>query len=111
MAAQGLFGITAPVDYGGGGLDCLAYAIVMEELSRGYSSVADQCGLVELVSFEDTDADGIPDTVDLHPSDALNAWDLTAIGIGCIIGVGIFVFMESTTTSMTIGQSRASSRL
>jgi len=22
---------------------------------------------------------------------ALNAWDLTAIGIGCIIGVGIFV--------------------
>ena len=28
---------------------CLAYAVVMEELARGYASVADQCGLVELV--------------------------------------------------------------
>ena len=38
---------------GGGGLFAvfpLAYAVVMEELSRGYSSVADQCGLVELLS-------------------------------------------------------------
>ena len=26
-----------------------AYALVMEELSRGYASVADQCGLVELI--------------------------------------------------------------
>ena len=28
----------------------LSYAIVMEELARGYASVADQCGLVELIS-------------------------------------------------------------
>ena len=49
MAALGLFGITVPEQYGGVGLDCLAYAIVMEELSRGYASVADQCGLVELI--------------------------------------------------------------
>ena len=48
MAQNGLFGITVPEEYGGAGLDCLAYSIVMEELSRGYSSVADQCGLVEL---------------------------------------------------------------
>jgi alkylation response protein AidB-like acyl-CoA dehydrogenase len=48
MAQNGLFGITVPEAYGGAGLDCLAYSIVMEELSRGYSSVADQCGLVEL---------------------------------------------------------------
>ncbi len=48
MAENGLFGITVPEDYGGAGLDCLAYSIVMEELSRGYSSVADQCGLIEL---------------------------------------------------------------
>ena len=27
----------------------LAYALVMEELSRGYASVADQCGLIELI--------------------------------------------------------------
>lgn len=50
MGENGLFGITVPEAYGGAGLDVLAYSIVMEELSRGYASVADQCGLVELVT-------------------------------------------------------------
>lgn len=50
MAALGLFGITVPEEDGGVGLDSYAYAIVMEELARGYASVADQCGLVELVA-------------------------------------------------------------
>lgn len=50
MAKLGLFGITTPETYGGVGADCIAYAIVMEELSRGYASVADQCGLIELIS-------------------------------------------------------------
>ncbi len=49
MGALGLFGITVPEEHGGAGLDTFAYSIVMEELSRGYSSVADQCGLVELI--------------------------------------------------------------
>jgi len=49
MADVGLFGITVPERLGGPGLDTLAYALVMEELSRGYASVADQCGLVELI--------------------------------------------------------------
>lgn len=49
MAKLGLFGITVPDEYGGAGLDTLSYALVMEELSRGYASVADQCGLVELI--------------------------------------------------------------
>jgi alkylation response protein AidB-like acyl-CoA dehydrogenase len=49
MAALGLFGITVPEEFGGAGGDVLAYAQAMEELSRGYASVADQCGLVELV--------------------------------------------------------------
>jgi alkylation response protein AidB-like acyl-CoA dehydrogenase len=49
MAKLGLFGITVPDDYGGAGLDTLSYALVMEELSRGYASIADQCGLVELI--------------------------------------------------------------
>lgn len=49
MGQLGLFGITVPEEHGGAGLDTYAYAIVMEELSRGYSSVADQCGLVELI--------------------------------------------------------------
>ncbi len=50
MAELGLFGITVPEEEGGAGADTLAYAVVMEELSRGYASVADQCGLVELVA-------------------------------------------------------------
>jgi alkylation response protein AidB-like acyl-CoA dehydrogenase len=49
MAGLGLFGITTPEAYGGAGVDCYAYAIIMEELSRGYSAIADQCGLVELI--------------------------------------------------------------
>ncbi|MEY4698120.1 MAG: hypothetical protein RIT14_2548 [Pseudomonadota bacterium] len=50
MAKLGLFGIGVPEAMGGPGFDTLTYAVVMEELSRGYSSVADQCGLVELIS-------------------------------------------------------------
>jgi hypothetical protein len=50
MAGLGLFGLTVPAEHGGAGLDALSYALVMEELSRGYASVADQCGLVELVA-------------------------------------------------------------
>ncbi|GIK88297.1 MAG: acyl-CoA dehydrogenase [Betaproteobacteria bacterium] len=50
MADVGLFGICAPPEHGGAGADVTSYAIVMEELARGYASVADQCGLVELVA-------------------------------------------------------------
>lgn len=50
MGELGLFGIGVPEDMGGPGFDTVTYALVMEELSRGYASVADQCGLVELVS-------------------------------------------------------------
>jgi len=49
MGELGLFGISVPDTLGGVGLDAYAYAIVMEELSRGYASVADQCGLIELI--------------------------------------------------------------
>lgn len=50
MAKLGLFGIAVPESLGGPGFDTLTYAVVMEELSRGYASVADQCGLVELIA-------------------------------------------------------------
>ena len=50
MAKLGLFGIGVPESMGGPGFDTLTYAVVMEELSRGYASVADQCGLLELIS-------------------------------------------------------------
>lgn len=50
MGKLGLFGIGVPEQFGGPGFDTLAYALVMEELSRGYASVADQCGLIELIT-------------------------------------------------------------
>lgn len=50
MGALGLFGVGVPEEMGGPGFDTVTYALVMEELSRGYASVADQCGLVELLS-------------------------------------------------------------
>jgi alkylation response protein AidB-like acyl-CoA dehydrogenase len=50
MGQLGLFGITTPAELGGAGLDTLSYALVMEALSHGYASVADQCGLYELVT-------------------------------------------------------------
>jgi alkylation response protein AidB-like acyl-CoA dehydrogenase len=50
MGELGLFGIGVPEAIGGPGFDTLTYALVMEELSRGYASVADQCGLVELIT-------------------------------------------------------------
>jgi len=55
MGRLGLLGITVPAEHGGVGLDVYAYALVMEELSRGYASVADQCGLVELIGTLLTD--------------------------------------------------------
>lgn len=49
MGELGLFGVTIPEQDGGSGGTAQDYVSVMEELSYGYASVADQCGLVELV--------------------------------------------------------------
>lgn len=49
LGSLGLLGITVPEEHGGAGGTAADYVAVMEELAYGYSSVADQCGLVELV--------------------------------------------------------------
>lgn len=49
LAKLNLLGITIPEDLGGVGGRALDYLHVVEGLSFGYASVADQCGLVELV--------------------------------------------------------------
>ena len=72
MGELGLFGITVPSELGGAGLDTLAYAIVMEELSRGYASVADQCGVVELIGTLLTRY-GTPEQQQRHLPDILAA--------------------------------------
>lgn len=38
IAEMGLLSVEVPEKYGGSGLDCLAYAIAMEEVSRGCAS-------------------------------------------------------------------------
>ena len=50
LAQHGLLGITIPKEWGGAGADTQSYALIMEELSYGYASIADLCGLVELVA-------------------------------------------------------------
>lgn len=50
MGKLGLFGITVPESLGGAGGTARDYVAVMEELSYGYASIADQCGLVELIA-------------------------------------------------------------
>ncbi|MCI0871191.1 MAG: acyl-CoA dehydrogenase family protein, partial [Chloroflexi bacterium] len=39
MAEMGLFGITVPEEYGGLGLDVLTFAMIFEELSKGWMSL------------------------------------------------------------------------
>ncbi len=40
MKELGLFGVTIPVEYGGMGLDLTTYAMIVEELSRGWISIS-----------------------------------------------------------------------
>ncbi|MFL5820994.1 MAG: acyl-CoA dehydrogenase family protein [Solirubrobacteraceae bacterium] len=40
MMQLGLFGVTIPEDYGGMGLDLTTYAMIVEELSRGWISIS-----------------------------------------------------------------------
>jgi alkylation response protein AidB-like acyl-CoA dehydrogenase len=50
LAKLDLFGVTVAEHLGGAGGRALDYLHVMEGLSFGYASIADQCGLVELVA-------------------------------------------------------------
>src|ERR1700689_3808401 len=40
MKELGLFGVTIPEEYGGMGLDLSTYAMIVEELSRGWISIS-----------------------------------------------------------------------
>ncbi len=86
LAAAGLFGITVPEAWGGVGADALSYALVMEELSHGYASVADQVGLVELLgtllSAHGTEAQRERYLVPLLRADLRCAYALTEEGAG-----------------------------
>ena len=59
MRQMGLFGITIPEEYGGLGLDYTTFAVIFEELSRGWMSVSGIIGthhvLAHIVTYYGTD--------------------------------------------------------
>ncbi|GAA2459716.1 hypothetical protein GCM10010191_95000 [Actinomadura vinacea] len=90
MGGLGLLGVTVPEADGGSGGTTLDYVEVMEELSYGYSSVADQCGLVELVGSL-LSAFGTPEQKEAHLHGLLAgtrrcAYALTEPGAGSDLG-------------------------
>jgi alkylation response protein AidB-like acyl-CoA dehydrogenase len=51
MAGMGLFGITIPEEYGGLGLDYTTYAMVFEELAKGWLSITGPIGTHSILSY------------------------------------------------------------
>ena len=51
MADMGLFGITIPEEYGGLGLDYTTFAMIFEELSRGWMSVGGVIGTHHMMAY------------------------------------------------------------
>ena len=51
MADMGLFGITIPQEYGGLGLDYTTFAMIFEELSKGWMSLTGPIGTHHILSY------------------------------------------------------------
>ena len=51
MAEMGLFGITIPEEYGGLGLDYTTFAVIFEELSKGWMSITGPIGTHHVMSY------------------------------------------------------------
>ena len=51
MAEMGLFGITIPEEYGGLGLDYTTFAMIFEELSKGWMSISGVIGTHHLMAY------------------------------------------------------------
>merc|ERR1712070_816964 len=77
MSELGLMGIAVDEEHGGAGMDYLAYAIAMEELSRGYASV----GVIMSAHFS-----LYCGPVDMYGTDAQKEQFLTPFASGSKIG-------------------------
>ena len=51
MAKMGLFGIMIPEEYGGLGLDYTTFALIFEELSRGWMSLTGPLGTHHILAY------------------------------------------------------------
>lgn len=87
MAAQGLLGSSFPQEYGGAGLDAIAYALLTEELAKGCSSLRTSISVhgslagTTLKYFAD-DAQKKRWLPDMATGTKLGAWALTEPGSG-----------------------------
>ncbi len=71
MKEMGLFGITVPEEYGGLDLDPVAFALVFEELARGWMGIAGilgshslACRLIHMHGTEEQKQQYLPDPRD-----------------------------------------------
>ncbi|MCZ6789334.1 MAG: acyl-CoA dehydrogenase family protein, partial [Chloroflexi bacterium] len=51
MSEMGLFGITIPEEYGGRGLDYTTFAMIFEEIAKGWMSLAGPIGTHSILSY------------------------------------------------------------
>ena len=51
MKVLGLFGITVPEEYGGMGLDYTTFAMIFEELSKGFMSISGAIGTHHIMTY------------------------------------------------------------
>ena len=51
MKGLGLFGITVPEEYGGMGLDYTTFAMIFEELSKGFMSISGAIGTHHITTY------------------------------------------------------------
>ena len=51
MKFLGLFGITVPEEYGGMGLDYTTFAMIFEELSKGFMSISGVIGTHHILTY------------------------------------------------------------
>ncbi len=87
MAGQGILGSSFPQEYGGAGLDAIAYALLTEELAKGCSSLRTSisvhgslCGTtLKYHASEEQKARWLPD---MAAGKKLGAWALTEPGSG-----------------------------
>lgn len=90
LQKMGLFGLTLPVEYGGGGRDFLSYVLAVEELARGDASVAITL-LAHTLSAAHINAFGSEEQKHLYlpplaSGEKLGAWALTEPGAGSDAG-------------------------
>ena len=81
MAEMGLFGITIPEEYGGGGADFLSCVLVMEELARGCVSTANTYGSHAVLCTENIFRNGNEDQRKKYLPDLIDGKKIGAIAI------------------------------